>query len=188
MAGLSPSAIIVIALAVSALAVTILVAFSHYLGKQDENPMTRPRSREQELYMRQVRQRTHEFAYAESVSGISPSGKGMGAESSRSSAVGGGRGSQLYSSNNNSSATGNWGRRSRQGPNNGYGHNGNGNYGYDDYSGGGNYDYNYSEHYDYNYDEGDAYAGNHGDGHGNANRYAGGSVRQNQEKLATSTT
>lgn len=80
---LSASAIIVIVVAVAALCVTILWTFSGYYRRTSTMEEAKTQiSHEQDAYMRQVRQRNHEYAYSESV-------------------FGGGRTSSTYSSNPN---------------------------------------------------------------------------------------
>lgn len=80
---LSASAIIVIVVVVAALCVTILWTFSGYYRRTSTmEEASNQISHEQDAYMRQVRQRNHEYAYSESV-------------------FGGGRTSRTYSSNPN---------------------------------------------------------------------------------------
>lgn len=80
---LSASAIIVIVVAVAALCVTILWTFSGYYRRTSTMEEAKTQiSHEQDAYMRQVRQRNHQYAYSESV-------------------FGGGRSSRAYSSNPN---------------------------------------------------------------------------------------
>jgi hypothetical protein len=69
MTQLSASAIIVIAICGSAVFTTILFAFARFWGRADMDTVgeIRPRGQEQDLYMRAVRQRSHHFAYAESL-------------------------------------------------------------------------------------------------------------------------
>jgi type II secretory pathway pseudopilin PulG len=65
---LSASAIIVIVVVVSALCVTILWTFSGYYRRTSTMEEANTQiSHEQDAYMRQVRQRNHEYAYTESV-------------------------------------------------------------------------------------------------------------------------
>lgn len=67
---LSASAIIVIVVVVSALCVTILWTFSGYYRRTSTMEEANAQiSHEQDAYMRQVRQRNHEYAYSESVFG-----------------------------------------------------------------------------------------------------------------------
>lgn len=71
MSGLSPSAVIVIAICASAAFTTILFSFARLWGRKDMDKVgdVQPRGREQEEYMRAVRQRNHHVAYAESLYG-----------------------------------------------------------------------------------------------------------------------
>lgn len=90
---LSASAIIVIVVVVSALCVTILWTFSGYYRRTSTmQEATTQISHEQDAYMRQVRQRNHEYAYSESVLG-----GGGGASTTRSS--------QVWSNPNNNDRT-----------------------------------------------------------------------------------
>ncbi|EED14095.1 hypothetical protein TSTA_103200 [Talaromyces stipitatus ATCC 10500] len=87
---LSASAIIVIVVCVSALFVTILWTFSGYYGRASTMDEAKTQiSHEQDTYMRQVRQRNHEYAYAESIFGSG------GASTTRTS--------QVWSNTNNGS-------------------------------------------------------------------------------------
>ncbi|GAM43649.1 hypothetical protein TCE0_060r18627 [Talaromyces pinophilus] len=84
---LSASAIIVIVVVVAALCVTILWTFSGYYRRTSTMEEAKTQiSHEQDAYMRQVRQRNHEYAYSESI-------------------FGGGRSSRAYSSNPNNDTT-----------------------------------------------------------------------------------
>lgn len=69
MTSLSASAIIAIVVCVSALLVTILWTFSGYYRQTSAMNNDQTISHEQHAYMRQVRQRMQEFAFAESVVG-----------------------------------------------------------------------------------------------------------------------
>jgi hypothetical protein len=81
--GLSTSAIIVIVVVVSGLLVAIFWSFSaHYSRGSTMADATLQISHEQDAYMRQVRARTHQHAYSESLSGT-----GDGATTTRTSQV-----------------------------------------------------------------------------------------------------
>ncbi|OKL62973.1 hypothetical protein UA08_02061 [Talaromyces atroroseus] len=83
MSGISTSGIIVIVVVVSGLLVAIFWSFSaHYSRGSTMADATHQISHEQDAYMRQVRQRTHQHAYAESLSAI-----GDGATTTRTSQV-----------------------------------------------------------------------------------------------------
>lgn len=73
---LSASAIIVIVVVVSGLVVAIFWSFSAYYHQTSTILGPGQISHEQDLYMRQVRLRTHQSAYAESVFGSATGGDG----------------------------------------------------------------------------------------------------------------
>ncbi|KAH8688792.1 hypothetical protein BGW36DRAFT_79903 [Talaromyces proteolyticus] len=117
---ISASAIIVIAICASGVVVTIMFVFARYFGANFLEINIAGRSQEQDLYMRQVRQRSQAYAYAEAL-------KATGGVSTT-------RTSQVWSTPDTpgAGAGGSWGQgrsnQQQQGQGQGYPGNGSSNY------------------------------------------------------------